>query len=82
VKGIGGAASLTSCEKRWLKNGDVGRVQRVRDVRIDGTRLAGGSAAPRRSCIGREDLRWLQECGWFDASPELNSHHFEGGHDD
>ncbi len=69
VKGTGAAVSLTSCEKRWLKNGDVGRVQRVRDVRIDGTRLAGGSAAPRPSCIGVADLRWLHECGWFDAPP-------------
>jgi hypothetical protein len=69
VKGTGAASSLTGCEERWLKNGTVGHVRRVRDVRIDGSRLAGRSPARGVAGSALEDLRGLHECGWFDAPP-------------
>jgi hypothetical protein len=68
VKGTG-AAALTRCEERWAKNGTFDDVRPVRDIRIDGSRLAGGSAARGAARISRDDLRWLHECGWFDALP-------------
>ncbi len=68
VKGVG-PVPLTTCEKRWVENGQVGSVQRLRGVRIDGSRLAGGRAPPGSSFIGRADLRSLYECGRVDASP-------------
>jgi hypothetical protein len=68
VKGIRPGAPLTSCEKRWLHHGTVERVRAVRKIRADGASVAGGCAARRvASSLSVEDLRWLHECGWFDA---------------
>ena len=74
VKGDRAAPLLTACEKRWLKNGDIGAVQSVRKERADDEGLGGRSAARGAEIFSESDMRPVYELVWGHPPPAEQPH--------